>query len=319
MEPRKSCQTRSASKKTAASKLLSDASWILGQIGPLLPAFLDVKGRQSLRLACKQLREDVEASTRCLTLVCSEKQELLDLSDHRILHKCLHLERLAININNDIGVLVLDGLPGKLQALEVKVLMPALVNPAVFLGPLPGLRSLKELSLSDPGAMEPRKSYQTRSASKKTAASKLLSDASWILGQIGPLLPAFLDVKGRQSLRLACKQLREDVEASTRCLTLVCSEKEELLDLSDHRILHKCRHLERLAIYIDNDIDVLVLDGLPGKLQALEVKVLRPALVNPAVFLGPLPGLRSLKELSLSGIHRLTQAALIPGPATDPL
>eukprot|EP00798_Chlamydomonas_sp_ICE-L_P005204 gene5204-18432_t len=165
--------------------------------------------------------------------------------------------------------------------------------------------------------MEPRKSYQTRAATKKTAASKLLSDASWTLGQIGPLLPAFLDVQGRQSLRLACKQLLEDVEACTRCLTLVCSEKQERLDLSDHRILHKCRHLEGLAIIIAHEIDALVLDGLPDKLQALEVKVLNPVRVNPAVFLGPLPGLRSLKELSLSGVHRLTQVTDF-GVLSDP-
>eukprot|EP00798_Chlamydomonas_sp_ICE-L_P005927 gene5926-33501_t len=149
--------------------------------------------------------------------------------------------------------------------------------------------------------MEPRKSYQTRATSKQLAASKDLEVASFILGILGPLLPAFLDVKGRQILRLTCKQLREDVDAYTRCLTLVFperGEKKAQLDLSDHRILHKCRKLERLVIRIKNSQDVLLLDGLPDKLQALTVKV--PCREDPAVFLGPHLCIQSLKELNLT-------------------
>eukprot|EP00798_Chlamydomonas_sp_ICE-L_P016615 gene16615-22858_t len=164
--------------------------------------------------------------------------------------------------------------------------------------------------------MEPRKSYQTRATSKKLAASNVLEVSSLILRILGPLLPAFLDFKGRQILRLTCKQLSEDVDAYTRCLTLVfpvveeklCSSNEKKkagLDLSDHPILHKCHKLERLAILISDRHDVLLLDGLPDKLQALTIK--SPFFADPAVFLGPLPCIQSLKELNLTGIQRLSQ------------
>eukprot|EP00798_Chlamydomonas_sp_ICE-L_P022816 gene22816-29988_t len=156
--------------------------------------------------------------------------------------------------------------------------------------------------------MEPRKSCQTRATSKQLAASKDLEVASFILGILGPLLPAVLDVEGRQILRLTCKQLREDVDAFTRCLTLVFpgeEEKKARLDLSDHRILHKCRKLERLVVRIMNHQDILLLDGLPDKLQALTVK--SPFAADPAVFLGPLDCIQSLKELDLTGIQRLSR------------
>eukprot|EP00798_Chlamydomonas_sp_ICE-L_P025291 gene25291-10945_t len=166
--------------------------------------------------------------------------------------------------------------------------------------------------------MEPRKSYQTRATSKHLAASKVLPVESYILGIPGHLLPAFLDVQGRQSLRLTCKQLSEDVDAYTRCLTLVfpeaeeklCSKEEEKapIDLSDHRILHKCHKVERLVIIMTKGSVrspspqyVLLLDGLPDRLQALTVK--SPYRENPAVFLGPRLCIQSLKELNLTDCY----------------
>eukprot|EP00798_Chlamydomonas_sp_ICE-L_P027096 gene27096-2320_t len=164
--------------------------------------------------------------------------------------------------------------------------------------------------------MEPPKSYQKRATSKQLAASKVLPVSSWILGLPGYLLPAFLDNEGRQSLRLTCKQLRDDVGAYTRCLTLgfpkeeekLCSEEEKekaQLVLSDHRILYKCCKLERLVILIQNHQEVVLVDGLPDKLQALTV--MSPLRGDPAVFLGPLLCIQSLKELNLTGIQHLSQ------------
>eukprot|EP00798_Chlamydomonas_sp_ICE-L_P022825 gene22825-29996_t len=157
--------------------------------------------------------------------------------------------------------------------------------------------------------MEPRKSYQTRAASK---ASKDLEEASLVFRILGPLLPAFLGVKGRQILRLTCKQLSEDVDAYTRCLTLVFPKKEEMkarLHLSDHHIIYKCCRLERLVIQFRNRQDVLLLDGLPDKLQALTVTEV-PFEEDPAVFLGPLLCIQSLEELNLKGIQRLSQVQI---------